>query len=78
MTTRATATTQVMTDMHANIKILNAQTGQIIQALGHGHTQMSTINDKVDAGINRLKALEDRQAGTSNARLRAKHAPLCA
>ena len=76
MTTRATATAQVMTAFDAHFKHYATQSAQIIQGLMVTNNQIHALSNKVDAGIDSVKALENRQEGTSNARLRAKHAPL--
>ena len=53
---------------------------QMFQGFMHSNNQINTLNAKLDACTgqfkDQVKALEDKQEGTSNARLRAKHAPL--
>ena len=76
MTTRATATTQVMTAFDAQLKHYAAQSAQMIQGFMVVNNQINALSGKLDAGIDQVNALEDKQEGTSNARLRAKHALL--
>ena len=78
MTTRGSAKMQDIAVLDAHLKHYATQSAQIIQGLMVTNNQMHALSNKVDAGIDRVKALENRQEGTSNARLRAKHAPLCA
>ena len=77
MTTRGSAKMQDIAVFDAQLKLTQAQ---MIQGFMHGNTQINTSNAKLDACTgqfkDQLEALENRQECTSNARLRAKHAPL--
>ena len=76
MTTRGSAKMQDIAVLDAHLKHYATQSAQIIQSFMVTNNQIHALSNKVDAGIDRVKALENRQEGTSNARLRAKHAPL--